>query len=85
MKRAGLLYPLEKSEGNTRYYYLDVLLGKQKIESDLAVAYARVSSHDQKNDLKKQVGVLANYYLEHEWNFQVIQDLGFAMNYHKKV
>ena len=76
--------PSRKSEGSTRYYDLDQLLGKEKVEADLTVAYARVSSHDQKEDLKRQAEVLANYCAKQGWNFQVIQDLGSGMNYQKK-
>ena len=80
----GYLAPSRKSEGNTRYYDLDQLLGKEKVEADLTVAYARVSSHDQKEDLKRQADVLAGYCTRQGWNFQVIQDLGSGMNYQKK-
>ena len=80
----GSLLPSRKSEGNTRYYDLDQLLGKEKIDSNLTVAYARVSSHDQKDDLKRQADVLAGYCTRQGWNFQVIQDLGSGMNYQKK-
>lgn len=80
----GYLMPARKSNGNTRYYDLDQLLGKEKIESNLTVAYARVSSHDQKEDLKRQAEVLTVYCIKQGWNFQVIQDLGSGMNYQKK-
>jgi putative resolvase len=48
------------------------------------VAYARVSSHDQKKDLERQAEVLAAYCTKQGWNFQVIQDMGSGMNYQKK-
>jgi putative resolvase len=48
------------------------------------VAYARVSSHDQKEDLQRQAEVLAGYCKKQDWNFQIIQDLGSGMNYQKK-
>src|SRR6266436_10368306 len=83
-EEGGYLVPAKKSEGNTRYYNLDQLIGKEKIESDLTVAYARVSSHDRKGDLKRQADVLATYCTKQGWNFQVIQDLGSGMNYQKK-
>ena len=83
-EESGYLMPSRKSEGSTRYYDLDQLLGKEKVEADLTVAYARVSSHDQKEDLKRQAEVLANYCAKQGWNFQVIQDLGSGMNYQKK-
>ena len=42
------LLPDKISEGQTRYYLLDKLLGAKTQESSLTIAYARVSSHDQK-------------------------------------
>jgi len=83
-EKNGDIVPARKSEGKTRYYNLDQLTGKKKIETDLTVAYARVSSHDQKEDLKRQAEVLATYCMKNGWNFEVIQDLGSGMNYQKK-
>ena len=83
-EETGYLMPARRSKGNTRYYDLDQLIGAKKVESDLTVAYARVSSHDQKEDLKRQAEVLAAYCTKQGWNFQVIQDLGSGMNYQKK-
>jgi putative resolvase len=48
------------------------------------VAYARVSSFDQKNDLERQKQVLELYCARQGWTFEVIADLGSGMNYHKK-
>lgn len=48
------------------------------------IAYARVSSHDQKNDLERQKQVLELYCARQGWTFEVIADLGSGMNYHKK-
>jgi len=80
----GHLVPARKSSGNTRYYDLDTLLGIKNIETDLTIAYARVSSHDQKNDLKRQGEMLVSYCQLNGWNYELIQDLGSGMNYHKK-
>jgi putative resolvase len=80
----GYLVPNRKSKGKTRYYTLDQLIGKAPNENDLTIAYARVSSHDQKEDLERQASVLASYCTSHGWNFWVIQDLGSGMNYQKK-
>ena len=80
----GSLVPNHKSKGKTRYYSLEQLMGKASTENKLTVAYARVSSHDQKEDLERQASVLASYCTSHGWNFQVIQDLGSGMNYQKK-
>jgi excisionase family DNA binding protein len=40
------------------------------------VAYARVSSHDQKNDLERQIKVLEMYCASQGWKYEVISDLG---------
>lgn len=48
------------------------------------LAYARVSSNDQKEDLERQKHVLELYCARQGWTFEVISDLGSGMNYHKK-
>ena len=48
------------------------------------MAYARVSSHDQKDDLERQKRVLELYCARQGWTYEVIADLGSGMNYHKK-
>ncbi|WP_210630336.1 IS607 family transposase, partial [Helicobacter bizzozeronii] len=48
------------------------------------IAYARVSSTDQKEDLIAQVQVLELYCSKLSFNYEVIQDLGSGMNYYKK-
>lgn len=83
-EREGELLPDRKSEGGTRYYNLDKLLGLQNIETDLTIAYARVSSHDQKDDLRRQAERLEIYCMAKGWTFEVIQDLGSGMNYRKR-
>ena len=77
------LLPDRKSRG-TRYYDIDKLLGLEKRSSDLTIAYARVSSHDQKEDLKRQASLLSSFCISHGWNHEVIEDLGSGMNYYKK-
>jgi predicted site-specific integrase-resolvase len=48
------------------------------------LAYARVSSHDQKADLERQKQVLELYCASQGWTFDIIADLGSGMNYHKR-
>ena len=43
-----------------------------------------MSSHDQKEDLQRQVQLLEMYCASQGWSFEVIKDLGSGMNYHKK-
>ena len=48
------------------------------------VAYARVSSHDQKDDLTRQAGVLESFCAANGWTYEVIQDLGSGLNDQKR-
>ena len=57
---------------------------KKRIEEKRTIAYARVSSHDQKNDLARQVSLLETYCATRGWTFEVFQDLGSGLNYSKK-
>jgi predicted site-specific integrase-resolvase len=83
-EREGQVVPVRRSEGGTRYYDLNQLLGLKELETDLTVAYARVSSRDQKEDLKRQVERLELYCAAKGWSYEVIQDLGSGINYRKK-
>ena len=77
------LIPERKSAGGTRYYSLNQLQATTKDNRDVTVAYARVSSHDQKKDLDTQAEVLTQYCVANGWTFEVIKDLGSGMNYRK--
>ena len=60
------------------------MLRRWEANGELPVAYARVSSHDQKADLKRQQGALEAYCAAKGWRFEVICDLGSGLNYRKK-
>lgn len=68
--------------GHRRYEITDLISNKS--DSQMTVGYARVSSHDQKADLSRQILVLESYCAKHGWGFEIIQDLGSGMNYKKK-
>jgi putative resolvase len=82
-EKQGNLLPDRKSKG-TLYYSVDKLFGLQNSSSDLKIAYARVSSHDQKDDLKRQSSLLASFCISRGWNYEAIEDLGCGMNYSNK-
>lgn len=69
--------------GNHRRYTVSSLIGS-KNKADLTICYSRVSSHDQKNDLKRQSQVLEAYASSKGHAFELIEDLGSGMNYKKK-
>lgn len=57
---------------------------KGKSEKRKTVCYARVSSHDQKSDLVRQTAMLESYCAANGWSYELIQDLGSGLNYHKR-
>ena len=57
----------------------------KKLESKKhSLGYARVSSHDQKEDLLRQAQVLENFCLTNGWTYEIIQDLGSGLNFQKR-
>lgn len=52
--------------------------------SKRTICYARVSSHDQKQDLQRQKLVLETFCAKNGWSFDIIEDLGSGLNYQKK-
>lgn len=84
-EESGKLIP-ERTQGNQRRYRLSQIepathLCKQDRKT---LAYARVSSQDQKDDLDRQKRVLELYCAQQGWTFEFISDLGSGMNYSKK-
>lgn len=84
-EKEGKLLPEPTSSKHRRY---DLAKLKPEIfhqeDSRKTVAYARVSSSDQKDDLERQKQVLEMYCAKQGWTFEVVSDLGSAMNYQKK-
>lgn len=77
----------ERTAGNQRRYRLSQInpaLVRDAETDRKTIAYARVSSHDQKADLERQKQVLELYCATQGWTFNLISDLGSGMNYHKK-
>src|SRR3990167_376222 len=76
-----------RTKGMQRRYELSQLRPHQKrniIREKRTIAYARVSSNDQKKDLERQKEMLSLYCASQGWKFEVIADLGSGMNYHKR-
>ena len=83
---SGKLVP-ERTKGGRRRYALSSLrpdLVRHDVVVRKTIAYARVSSHDQKEDLERQKQVLELYCAHHGWAHEIISDLGSGMNYRKK-
>ena len=82
----GQLIPERTASGHRRYNLAHIKPESFHICSDdrPTIAYARVSSHDQKADLERQKQVLELFCAQQGWTFEIIVDLGSGMNYYKK-
>jgi excisionase family DNA binding protein len=84
-EESGKLIP-ERTQGNQRRYRLSQIEPATHLRQQdrKTLAYARVSSHDQKDDLERQKQVLELYCAQQGWTFELISDIGSGMNYYKK-
>ncbi len=82
----GKIVPERTPAGHRRYDLLKLKpeLFRVDLDARKTIAYARVSSHDQKDDLERQKQVLELYCAKQGWTFEVVADLGSGMNYRKK-
>ena len=84
---AGKIDPPIRTPGGQRRYDLTKLRGsspRRTPSSRTTLAYARVSSHDQKEDLVRQVALLESFCAANGWTLETVPDLGTGLNYHKK-
>lgn len=81
--RTGELVPARITRGGTRYYALEQLTDPGKM-AGRTVAYARVSSRDQRADLDRQQEALEAFCAAKGWEAETIRDLGSGLNYRKK-
>lgn len=82
------MFKAHRSLTNRRYYTHDQYLqyrGLVSSEQGKVIAYARVSSPSQKNDLATQKEALRAYCQEHGIKVdQWVEDIGSALNYQRK-
>ena len=77
----------ERTVKGHRRYNLASLLGASPRKDPYkkrTIVYARVSSHDQKEDLARQVQVLESFCAASGWPYEIIEDLGSGLNYNKR-
>ena len=79
----GKIMPSHRTPGGQRMYDLAELLGVNDLTYP-TLAYARVSSSDQKKDLERQHAVLEAFCNKNGWQTEIIRDLGSGMNYNKQ-
>lgn len=85
-EEAGKIVPERTANGHRRYdmSQLTGMVPRLERSEKLTIGYARVSSHDQKEDLKRQIELLESFCSCHGWTYEIIKDLGSGMNCRKR-
>ena len=86
-EKEGRVEPAERTAGGRRRYDLSKLhhLAPHPAPSTrTTIAYARVSTNGQKDDLVRQVALLESFCAANGWTYEVITDVGSGLNYHKR-
>ena len=86
-EKKNKIAPSHRTEGGQRRYsalQLQPISCRHNTSDRLTIAYARVSSHDQKEDLQRQVHMLEIYCASKGWSFSITKNLGSGMNYNKR-
>ena len=88
MHRTGEVIPARISEKGTRYYseeqLRDLKNSRTPQREEKVVAYCRVSTKSQKDELEKQVENIKSYMYAKGYSFEVITDIGSGINYKNK-
>lgn len=87
--KKGLLKPDEITRGGARRYSKESLMGLRTylrtVPDNLkTIAYARVSTHEKKAELKSQTDILTDYCTSHGFDYELIEDCGSGVNFYKK-
>lgn len=88
MHRTGEVIPARISEKGTRYYseeqLRDLKNSRTQQREEKVVAYCRVSTKSQKDELEKQIENVKSYMYAKGYSFEVITDIGSGINYKNK-
>lgn len=88
MHRTGEVIPARISEKGTRYYSEEQLRelknSRTPQREEQVIAYCRVSTTSQKDELEKQVENVKSYMYAKGYSFEVITDIGSGINYKNK-
>jgi len=75
---------VERTAGGHRRYDLAKLQGviprKPQPGGRKTIGYARVSSHDQKDDLVRQIALIGSFCAANGWSYEIVEDLGSGLN-----
>ncbi len=83
----GKIDPPERTTGGDRRYDLAKLrhlAPHQAPSSRTTLAYARVSTTGQKDDLTRQVALLESFCAAQGWTYEILTDVGSGLNYRKR-
>jgi len=85
-EKLGKIKSQRTLKGHRRYNEGEITGLKKRNTPDnkITIGYARVSSHDQKKDLDRQIELLESYCAANGWTHEIIRDLGSGLNYQKK-
>lgn len=86
-EKQGKIEAVRTNGGHRRYDLSQFYPPANKVgkrDDRITLCYARVSTHEQKEDLKRQINMLETYSAAHGWEFEVIEDMGSGLNYHKR-
>lgn len=85
-EKEGKITSYRTTGKHRRYDKNDLIRFKCKDDDSfkIAIAYCRVSSSDQKQDLERQIEIVSSYCTAKGYQFKVISDLGSGLNYNKK-
>lgn len=85
-ERVGKITSMRTQGGHRRYDKKELIKFKtgDRCENRITIAYCRVSSSDQKEDLNRQIEQVSQYCIANGYQFRVISDLGSGLNYKKK-
>jgi excisionase family DNA binding protein len=84
-ERQGKITAERTASGHRRYDMAQLIgLTPRLMRSErVTICYARVSSNDQKEDLKRQITLLESFCSANGWSYEIIKDLGSGMNCRK--
>lgn len=78
------MFEVYLTAGGHRRFDLEQIDGRTQEDEKSTIVYSRVSSYDQKDDLKRQTEELEQYCNEQGIeNYEVIKDIGSGINYKK--
>jgi putative resolvase len=80
--------PSHRTKGGQRRYDVTQLLpigSVNRTQQLPTIAYARVSSHDQKEDLQRQIQMLEMYCAARGWIYSIIKDHGARSHKNKQL